>query len=78
MTVHIMGSARMAADPRDGVVDPWGFVHGIQGLAIADASLFPSSVGVNPQESIMALVLRNVERMADAARRPTRSGFRRR
>ena len=78
MTVHIMGSARMAADPRDGVVDPWGFVHGIEGLAIADASLFPSSVGVNPQESIMALVLRNAERMADAARRPTRSRFRRR
>jgi choline dehydrogenase-like flavoprotein len=73
MTVHIMGSARMACDPRDGVVDPWGFVHGIEGLAVADASLFPSSVGVNPQESIVALVLRNVERMADAARRPGRS-----
>ncbi len=72
MTVHIMGSARMSRDPRDGVVDPDGMVHGVEGLALADASLFPSSVGVNPQESIMALALRNVERLARRAGRRAR------
>jgi choline dehydrogenase-like flavoprotein len=61
LTVHIMGSARMAREPGDGVCDAFGFVHGAPGLAVADASLFPSSVGVNPQESIMALALRNAE-----------------
>ncbi len=69
MTVHIMGSARMSREPRDGVVDPHGFVHGVEGLAVADASLFPSSVGVNPQESILALALRNVGRLADTLSR---------
>jgi choline dehydrogenase-like flavoprotein len=66
MTVHIMGSARMSRDPADGVVDADGQVHGIPGLAVADASLFPSSVGVNPQESIVALALRNAERLGRA------------
>ena len=53
----------MSRLPGDGVVDVDGMVHGVEGLAVSDASLFPSSVGVNPQESIIALVLRNVDRM---------------
>ena len=61
LTVHIMGSARMAREREQGVCDAFGLVHGVPGLAVADASLFPSSVGVNPQESIMALALRNAE-----------------
>ena len=68
MTVHIMGSARMSTRPEDGVVDARGLVHGVDGLAIADASLFPSSIGVNPMESIVALALRNVERLATMLR----------
>ena len=72
MTVHIMGSARMSVRPSDGVVDESGRVHGIEGLAVADASLFPSSIGVNPMESIVALALRNVERLV-ATIRPRRA-----
>ena len=64
MTVHSMGSARMSRDAGDGVVDERGLVHGVSGLAVADASLFPSSIGVNPQETIVALALRNAERIA--------------
>ncbi|MBI2964368.1 MAG: GMC family oxidoreductase [Deltaproteobacteria bacterium] len=62
MTVHIMGSARMAADPRRGATDPFGRVFDVAGLYVADASLFPSPIGVNPQETIMALVTRNARR----------------
>jgi choline dehydrogenase-like flavoprotein len=62
MTVHIMGSARMAADPRRGATDPFGRVFGVPGLYVADASLFPSPIGVNPQETIMALATRNARR----------------
>jgi choline dehydrogenase-like flavoprotein len=62
MTVHIMGSARMAVDPKAGATDAYGRVFGCQGLYVADASLFPSPVGVNPQETIMALAVRNSER----------------
>ena len=70
MTVHIMGSARMSRDGGDGVVVPSGLVHGVTGLAVADASLFPSSIGVNPQETIVALALRNAERIAATLTRP--------
>src|SRR5690349_7461396 len=65
MTVHIMGTARMAADPARGATDARGAVHGVPGLVVADASVLPSSIGVNPQETIIALALRNAERWLD-------------
>jgi choline dehydrogenase-like flavoprotein len=66
MTVHIMGTARMAADRRHGATDASGAVHDVEGLVVADASLLPSSIGVNPQETIMAMALRNADRWLDA------------
>ena len=58
-TVHLMGTARMSDDPRRGVTNSYGVVHGIPNLMVADASLFPTPVGVNPMETIMGLVTRN-------------------
>jgi choline dehydrogenase-like flavoprotein len=52
---HPMGTCRMGRDISTGVVDKNGRAFGIQNLWIADASLFPSSLGVNPQLSTMAL-----------------------
>ena len=72
MTVHIMGTARMATDPGRGATDPCGAVHGIEGLVVADASVLPSSVGVNPQESIIAMALRNADRWLEARGRERR------
>ncbi len=54
---HPMGTARMAGRSEDGVVDPWGRVWGWDNLHVADASLFPTSLGVNPQVTTMALGL---------------------
>jgi choline dehydrogenase-like flavoprotein len=51
---HPMGTARIAADPRRGVCGPDGSVNGTPGLYVADASLFPTSVGVNPMMTIIA------------------------
>jgi hypothetical protein len=51
---HPMGSARIAADPAEGVCDASGAVNGVEGLYVADASLFPASVGVNPMMTIVA------------------------
>src|SRR4029077_18251459 len=62
MTVHIMGTARMASDARRGATDASGAVHGVEGLVVADASGLPSSIGVNPQETIVAMALRNADR----------------
>ncbi len=62
-TVHLMGTARMSDDPRRGVVDSFGAFHGTRGLFVADASLFPGPIGVNPMETILALVTRNAQRL---------------
>lgn len=64
-TVHIMSTARMAKRPRRGVTDNRGAVHGVDGLVVADASVLPSSMGVNPQETIVAMALRNADRWID-------------
>jgi choline dehydrogenase-like flavoprotein len=64
-TVHVMGTARMSADPQRGVVDSFGAFYGMRGLFVADASLFPTPVGVNPMETILALVTRNAERLIE-------------
>ena len=64
-TVHLMGTARMSDDPRRGVVDSFGAFHGVPGLFVADASLFPTPIGVNPMETIMALVTRNAQQLIE-------------
>jgi choline dehydrogenase-like flavoprotein len=51
---HPMGTARIAADPAEGVCAADGSVNGVRGLYVADASLFPSSVGVNPMMTVIA------------------------
>jgi choline dehydrogenase-like flavoprotein len=72
MTVHIMGTARMSTDPERGATDASGAVHGVPGLVVADASALPTSIGVNPQESIIAMALRNADRWLDRWSRPSR------
>ena len=52
---HPMGTARIAADPRTGVVGTDGSVHGTEALYVADGSVFPSSIGVNPMMTIIAM-----------------------
>jgi choline dehydrogenase-like flavoprotein len=61
-SIHLMGTARMSEDPRRGVTDSFGAVHGIAGLYVADASLFPGPLGINPMETVIALAMRNARR----------------
>jgi len=51
---HPMGTARISTDPRQGACAPDGSVRGTRDLYVADASLFPTSVGVNPMMTIIA------------------------
>jgi len=66
-TVHLMGTARMGRDPASSVVSPTGEVWQLPGCYVADASLFPSAIGVNPQITIMALATRLAEHLAAEA-----------
>jgi choline dehydrogenase-like flavoprotein len=62
---HPMGTARMDADERRGAVAPDGALHGADGLYVADGSLLPSSIGVNPMLTIIALASRVARQVAD-------------
>lgn len=63
---HHLGTARMAATPRDGVVDADCRVHGIANLYIAGGAVFPTSSQANPTLTIVALSLRLAEHLKGA------------
>jgi choline dehydrogenase-like flavoprotein len=52
---HLFGGCVMGKDPSTSVCDGHGKVHGVEGLYISDASALPTTLGVNPQHTIMAL-----------------------
>jgi choline dehydrogenase-like flavoprotein len=64
-SIHLMGTARMSPDPRRGVTGSFGEFHGVPGLFVADASLFPGPIGVNPMETVIALAMRNAHRLIE-------------
>jgi choline dehydrogenase-like flavoprotein len=61
---HQAGTCRMSEDPRDGVVDPSGRVHGHDNLFIADGSVHVTNGGFNPALTIIALALRTANHAA--------------
>lgn len=69
LTVHMMGTARMGTDRSRAVCDSYGQVYDTDRLVIADASLFPTPIGVNPMETIQALATRNAHYILENSRR---------
>jgi choline dehydrogenase-like flavoprotein len=61
---HIMGGMTMGADPRSAVTDAYGQVHGLDNVFVADGSVFVTSGAQNPTNTIMAVALRNMRRLA--------------
>ncbi len=55
---HPQGGNRMGGDPGTAVVDSHSKVYGFENLFVCDASVFPTSIGVNPQVTVMALAAR--------------------
>lgn len=52
---HPMSTCRMGTDPEKSVIRPDGRTHAVEGLYIADSSIFPTSLGVNPSITTMAM-----------------------
>jgi len=65
---HIQGGCAMGQ-----VTDAWGQVRGLPWLYVADASLFPDSLEINPYLTIMALADRVAQRIKEGGREPARS-----
>ncbi|MEO8705959.1 MAG: GMC family oxidoreductase [Kofleriaceae bacterium] len=63
---HPLGTARMGGDPASSVLDGNHQVHDTRGLYVVDGAAVPSSIGVNPQITIMALATRAAEKIAAA------------
>jgi choline dehydrogenase-like flavoprotein len=72
---HMMGGCAMGRDARDSVTDSMGRVHGLPWLRVADSSLFPDSVEVNPYLTVMALADRVAEGVQSDLRVTARVGM---
>ncbi len=55
VSAHVMGGCGMAGDERQGVTRPDGVHWQIENLSIHDGSLFPTSIGANPQLSVYGI-----------------------
>ena len=62
-SAHVNGTARIGTDPATSGVTPDGERHGVRGVYVFDGSMLPTGVGVNPQETIMALTSVLAERL---------------
>lgn len=68
VATHLFGGAVIGTDPAHAVVDHRFRVHGVESLFVADASVIPTSLGVNPQGTIMALSRIAADRILGTAR----------
>jgi choline dehydrogenase-like flavoprotein len=57
-SAHVMGGCTMSDDPKLGVVGADGRYHGVANLSVHDGSVFPTSIGANPQLSIYGITAR--------------------
>ena len=62
---HPQGGCGMGSGPSDSATDSYGRVHGLPWLFVADASLFPNSLEINPYVTIMALADRVAQRIRE-------------
>jgi choline dehydrogenase-like flavoprotein len=65
---HNLCTARMSADPRDGVTNAWGQTHDVKNLFVSDGSALSTPGAANPTLTIVALALRQAEYIAQQAK----------
>lgn len=62
---HLFGGCVLGADPDRSVVAPDLHVRGVRNLHVVDAAALPSTLGVNPQHTIMALAMVTAQHLLD-------------
>ena len=72
-SAHVMGGCAMGGDMRQSVTGGDGRHHQLQNLWIFDGSVFPTSIGANPQLTIYAMVARNADQLAALIGKPEAS-----
>lgn len=60
---HDMGTCRMGIDPITSATNPYGQIHGVEGLYVADNSVIPTSGTVNPTLTTVALAIRTADKL---------------
>ena len=63
-STHNLGTCRMSAKPRDGVVNAHGQAHEIANLFVSDGSQYTTSAAANPTLTIVTLAIRQAEFIA--------------
>ena len=63
-STHNLGTCRQSARPEDGVCDAFGQSHDVPNLFIADGSQFTTGGAENPTLTIVALAIRQADRIA--------------
>ncbi|HET8706249.1 MAG TPA: GMC family oxidoreductase N-terminal domain-containing protein, partial [Pseudomonadales bacterium] len=58
---HVMGGCAMGEDPKTSVVNSEGKFHHLDNLYVFDGSMFPTSIGANPQFSIYGIVAKHTQ-----------------
>jgi choline dehydrogenase-like flavoprotein len=67
-STHNLGTNRMSANARDGVVNKWGQTHDIKNLFVSDGSQFTTGGAENPTLTIVTLAIRQADYIADQMR----------
>lgn len=76
VSAHVMGGCGMVAEERRGVVDPNGRHFQLDNVSVFDGSIFPTSLGANPQLSIYGIVNRMAAKLAvELSGRPKTPGL---
>jgi hypothetical protein len=64
-SAHPQGGNKMGNDPENCVVDSDCKVYGFDNLYVCDASVFPTALGVNPQQTVMALAALTADKISN-------------
>jgi len=64
-STHNLGTNRMSADAKDGVLNKWGQTHDVKNLFVSDGSQFTSGGAENPTLTIVSLAIRQADYVAD-------------